>query len=86
MKTDSGDVLLRMQERRDWAAEFAEILKESFWARGSRLSSLLRDAEEVGEEFRGSDDARELIELIDRAARIQDGDDYDERPRRPNRR
>ncbi len=25
IKTDSGDVLLRMQERRDWASEFAEI-------------------------------------------------------------
>ena len=52
------------------AAEFAEILRRSYWARGHKLTdpaALARCCRNVG---RG-DDVKELIRLIDKAAGLR---------------
>jgi Ca-activated chloride channel family protein len=51
------------------AAEFAEILRESFWAKGSSLSDLAELAEDLDDELR-DEDVRELVRLIERADRL----------------
>ena len=56
------------------AAEFAEILKGSFWARGSSLDELSRLAQRVSAEqgeSRRAADVRELASLIGKAARLK---------------
>ncbi|NMC43708.1 MAG: DUF3520 domain-containing protein, partial [candidate division Zixibacteria bacterium] len=54
------------------AAEFAEILKKSYWAKGITLGDL---REEVGgiSEDRWSSEIGELLSLIDRADRLLEG-------------
>jgi Ca-activated chloride channel family protein len=55
-------------------AEFAEILKGSFWARGSSLDELARLARRVSAEqgeSRRAADVRELVDLIGKAARLK---------------
>jgi len=55
-------------------AEFAEILKGTFWARGSSLDDLARLAQRVsGEqgENRRASDVTELVSLIGKAARLK---------------
>jgi Ca-activated chloride channel family protein len=55
-------------------AEFAEILKGSFWARGSSLDELSRLAQRVSAEqgeSRRAADVRELASLIGKAARLK---------------
>lgn len=47
-------------------AEFAEILRDSYWARESNLNDVKRLAEQVYEET-ASEDVEELIRLIDKA-------------------
>jgi Ca-activated chloride channel family protein len=56
-------------------AEFAEILKGSFWARGSSLDDLSRLAQRVsGEQGEGrrASDVTELVSLIGKAARLKE--------------
>ncbi|MBM4118995.1 DUF3520 domain-containing protein, partial [bacterium] len=73
------------------AAEFAEILRGSYWARDSRLADLVRPAARLAEELRGDEAARELARLVERAARLADAGDGDWRedredePRRPSK-
>lgn len=73
------------------AAEFAEILRDSYWARDSRLADLVRPAARLAEELRGDEAARELARLVERAARLADAGDGDWRedrqdePRRPSK-
>jgi Ca-activated chloride channel family protein len=48
-------------------AEFAEILKESYWAEGSSMADVYREAVRVSEYFGRDEDMSELLELIRRA-------------------
>jgi len=50
-------------------AEFAEILKESYWAEGSSMDDVYREAVRVSEYFGRDEDMSELLELIRRAGR-----------------
>ena len=55
-------------------AEFAEILRDSYWARGSSLDELFRRAQLVAAEQRDSrraQDVAELVSLIGKAARLK---------------
>jgi len=55
-------------------AEFAEILRDSYWARGSSLDELFRRAQLVAAEQRESrraQDVAELVSLIGKAARLR---------------
>lgn len=51
-------------------AEFAEILRKSYWAKESRFEEVRRIAEPAAREL-GSDAAREFVHLVERAAEIQ---------------
>lgn len=53
------------------AAEFAEIMRKSYWAKGSNLNDVHRLAKEVYNET-GRRDVEELITLITLAERLQD--------------
>ncbi|HWN40877.1 MAG TPA: YfbK domain-containing protein, partial [Thermoanaerobaculia bacterium] len=56
------------------AAEFAEILRGSYWARGSSLDELFRRGQLISVEqsaSRRAQDVAELISLIGKAARLQ---------------
>jgi len=55
------------------AAEFAEILRGSYWARDSRLADLVRPAREVARAVPGDGRARELAQLVHLAARLDAG-------------
>ncbi len=48
-------------------AEFAEILKESYWAKGSKLKDVLSLAQEVLNEKKDDADLIELVDLISKA-------------------
>jgi Ca-activated chloride channel family protein len=52
------------------AAEFAEILRHSYWARGATLKPVLRQAQTLSEEFKGNADVIELVDLISKANRL----------------
>ena len=52
-------------------AEFAEILKRSYWARQGSLQDLLARAQTVSAEFSGDADVAELAALVGRAARLE---------------
>lgn len=55
-------------------AEFAEILRGSYWARGSSLTDLFQRAQKVSGQLAGTRraaDVAELVTLIDKAARIK---------------
>ncbi len=54
-------------------AQFAEILKGSYWAKGESLEELLRRARQVEREWRGDSAVRELVDLIEGAARGRNG-------------
>ncbi|HEY5731254.1 MAG TPA: von Willebrand factor type A domain-containing protein [Anaerolineales bacterium] len=53
-------------------AEFAEILKESYWAEGSSFADVYREALRVSEYFGRDEDMSELLELMRRAGRWVD--------------
>lgn len=52
------------------AAEFAEILRKSYWARGAKLSDVLTRAEKISMQMPGNADAIELVDLISKANRL----------------
>jgi Ca-activated chloride channel family protein len=52
-------------------AEFAEILKQSYWAEDGSLDSVLREAERVSELFHRDEVMQEFVELIRQARRLQ---------------
>jgi hypothetical protein len=54
-------------------AEFAEILKGSYWARDSRLDVVAREVEALSRsgDYRGDDTVEELADLVKLAARLQ---------------
>jgi Ca-activated chloride channel family protein len=53
-------------------AEYAEILKESYWAENSSLNDVYRKAVRVSEYFGRDEDMSELLELMRRAGRWVD--------------
>jgi hypothetical protein len=48
-------------------AEYAEILKDSYWAEGSSMNDVYREAARVSEYFGHDEEMSELLELIRRA-------------------
>ncbi len=60
-------------------AEFAEILRKSYWARTSRLDDVLALAKNCRGRFDDRPDIKELVKLIEKARRMKAGDkDNDE--------
>jgi Ca-activated chloride channel family protein len=51
-------------------AEFAEILRKSYWAKGATLDRVLERARRLSREFEGDGDVIELVDLISRAERL----------------
>jgi Ca-activated chloride channel family protein len=52
------------------AAEFAEILRKSYWARGATLKPVLQDAQKLAGEFKDDADVIELVDLISKANKL----------------
>jgi Ca-activated chloride channel family protein len=71
----SGSVEMRAQAV---AAEFAEILKGSFWAKESRLVDLIPVADGLAEELPGDPMVRDLAEMIRQAADLQESEGLQE--------
>jgi len=55
-------------------AEYAEILRGSYWAEGSTLAGVLEEAERVSRLLPDDPDVAEFVELVRRANAIADGD------------
>ena len=53
-------------------AEYAEILKKSYWAEGSSLHSVYREAQRLSESLARDEDMSEFMELIRRASQLTD--------------
>ncbi len=53
-------------------AEYAEILKDSYWAKESSLQQVYREAERVNELLPWDQDMREFMDLIRRASYLRD--------------
>ncbi len=56
-----------------WAvvvAEYAEVLRESYWAQGSTLASVLEEAQRVARFFPEDDDVAEFVQLVKRASAL----------------
>jgi Ca-activated chloride channel family protein len=53
-------------------AEFAEILKESYWADGSSLADVYREAERIAELLPRDEDMQEFVDLVRQARRLED--------------
>jgi Ca-activated chloride channel homolog len=58
-------------------AECAEILRGSYWARDSQLDDLREMTEEIASDLRAGDQYREFLRLLERAARIEAGENRD---------
>ena len=53
-------------------AEYAEILKKSYWAEGSSLAHVYHEAERISELLPPNQEMGEFMELIRRAYRLTD--------------
>jgi Ca-activated chloride channel family protein len=53
-------------------AEFAEILRKSYWAKGATLDKVLERAQQLNREFEGDANVNELVDLISRAERLME--------------
>lgn len=51
-------------------AEFAEILRKSYWAKGATLDSVLEHAQQLGREFKNDAAVIELADLISKAKHL----------------
>ncbi|MCJ7728420.1 MAG: von Willebrand factor type A domain-containing protein, partial [Sedimentisphaerales bacterium] len=51
-------------------AEFAEILRKSYWAKGATLEPVLQQAQTLAGEFKEDADVIELVDLISKAGRL----------------
>jgi len=56
-------------------AEFAEILRKSYWARGATLEPVLERAQRLSREFKGNTDVIELVDLISKAKQLMEKTD-----------
>lgn len=52
-------------------AEFAEILKGSYWAKNGKLDTVFREAQTISPRFAGNADVAELVSLAGKAARLK---------------
>jgi hypothetical protein len=59
------------------AAEFAEVLRGSFWAKESRLTDLVPVADGLASELPGDPAVRDLADMIRKAADLQDASAQD---------
>jgi len=50
--------------------EFAEILRKSYWARGAKLGTVLKNAQQLNKELEGDTDVIELVDLISKASQL----------------
>ena len=55
-------------------AEYAEILRDSYWAEDSSLDAVYRDAERISEYLPRDDDVYEFVDLVRKARRLEDWD------------
>jgi hypothetical protein len=53
-------------------AEYAEILKKSYWAEGSSLAHVYHEAERISEQLPPDEQMSEFMELIRRAYHLTD--------------
>jgi Ca-activated chloride channel family protein len=53
-------------------AEYAEVLRNSYWAKGSSLEDVAREAHRVAEYLPGDEDVAEFVSLVDRAASLSE--------------
>jgi Ca-activated chloride channel family protein len=51
-------------------AEFAEILRHSYWAKGATLEPVLQQAQNLAEEFKSDADVIELVDLVSKARQL----------------
>jgi hypothetical protein len=51
-------------------AEFAEILRSSYWAKGATLEPVLQQAQTLCGEFKGNADVIELVDLVSKAKQL----------------
>ena len=51
-------------------AEFAEILRGSYWAKGATLEPVLQQAQTLAGEFKGNTDVIELVDLVSKAQKL----------------
>ncbi|NIA17251.1 MAG: DUF3520 domain-containing protein [Planctomycetes bacterium] len=51
-------------------AEFAEILRKSYWAKGATLETVLKHAQQLSKEFKANADVIELVDLISKAKQL----------------
>lgn len=49
-------------------SEYAEVLRESYWAQENTLAGVQEEAERIGRLFEGNEDVDELVELVGKAA------------------
>lgn len=52
-------------------AEYAEVLRESYWAQGSSLQDVRREAERVGEYLGEDPDVQEFVDLVRKASQLR---------------
>jgi len=57
------------------AAEFAEILRKSYWAEGAKLDTVLERAQQLSRAFKDKTDVIELVDLISKAKRLMEKPD-----------
>lgn len=53
-------------------AEYAEILRGSYWAQDSAMSAVLEEVNRVGDMLEQDEDVREFMDLVERASRLVD--------------
>ena len=58
-------------------AEFAEILRKSYWAKGAKLSDTLEHAERLTTERSGHADITELVDLISKTKQLTEKADVE---------
>jgi Ca-activated chloride channel family protein len=51
-------------------AEFAEILRKSYWAKGTSLDRVLEHAQQLNAEFKNKPDVIELVDLVSKAKQL----------------
>ena len=51
-------------------AEFAEILRKSYWAKDATLEPVLEHAQQLNTEFKSDADVIELVDLISKAKQL----------------
>jgi len=56
-------------------AEFAEILRKSYWAQGASLDKVLEHAQKLSREFRDNPDVIELVDLVSKAKQLMEKSD-----------